>query len=667
MPSAHGIVIEIIGDEKSYLRSVNSVLASNTKLDASFKQVGVNANLSADAQIAAAVKSQEALRANALALSSRAATLPGGSREQAAASLLAADAQTKYARSIGISATKSREATGAFGGLGKSFAFVSAGFLGVTLGASAIDSAIHSAEDLAAAQKALDVAILHTGGNVGTLAAQYLATAKAAAQFGVDQVAATRGLSRATVLTGDAASAQRAYQEALVISKATGREFNTVLIATSKGQAGITTALRRYGILVDATMTGQEQFNLIMKRFGGQAEANTTATERFAAEMHNFGAEVGKTALPAVEGLLGALGKLLGKLDDLNNRRVKVNKGSGHFGFLTDTFPKIIEAEFERFNKMRDYLNRSLFDSSEKQKSTIDDAEQKIVDYMNGISGLLDSEKKIADYMNSKASKRGVAQWASYNLKVVEQIAQAQAALTRGTQDDVAAAQRIVARIKHAIANGLQGKALVQALQIEASALGTIWAAEDAAAQKRAEAAQAAKDKILAKIQDSIDPLRLEVALSRAEALGKPIAGLLKKLRSAARAALASGKLNLEQQKEAWDQITLVNQQLADQSKARAIGIKQANTRALVAGLKLTDAQRAELRARLSQLDSRGRQLSRDGVGAYGYQIGRDGKPIHVHTSVHLDGKKVASSTTKHQERRRRRNSSQRRGPNTGG
>ena len=80
--ASHGIVIELIGDERSYLRSVSNTLTANTKLDASFKQVGVNATLSADAQIKAAVRAQEALRANAVALSARAASLPGGSREQ---------------------------------------------------------------------------------------------------------------------------------------------------------------------------------------------------------------------------------------------------------------------------------------------------------------------------------------------------------------------------------------------------------------------------------------------------------------------------------------------------------------------------------------------------------------------------------------------------------
>ncbi len=261
----------------------------------------------------------------------------------------------------------------------------------------------------------------------------------------------------------------------------------------------------------------------------------------------------------------------------------------------------------------------------------------------------------------------------SFTDTITNQLAQARAALTKGTQDDVAAAKAEVAQIKKEIAAGhLKGAALIQALQAEAGAISTIQSAEAAAAQKRAAKAQALKAKILARIEASIDPLKLEVALSRDQAdnaKNKVILHDIKALRAAARRALASGKLTLAQQKEAYDAIASYNSQIHDLSKktkdAAKNAYKQVNQAKFLGGLDLTPAQRKALRQRLAQLGPGG-TVGSDRTGAYGYQIGDNGRPLHVHTQVNIDGQKVAQNTTKHQQRRRRRNSSQRRGPQAG-
>lgn len=153
------------------------------------------------------------------------------------------------------------------------------------------------------------------------------------------------------------------------------------------------------------------------------------------------------------------------------------------------------------------------------------------------------------------------------DLTPLEQLAQAEAALTKTTRDDVAAARQVVARIKRLIDQGrLKGAALVQALGLEASALSTIWAAEDAAAQARAQKAQAAKARIIKQIQNAIDPLELEVALSRAQAFGQPIVPRLRALLRAAYKGLqkAIAANNLELEKQALDQIASLKQQIKD-------------------------------------------------------------------------------------------------------
>jgi hypothetical protein len=144
-----------------------------------------------------------------------------------------------------------------------------------------------------------------------------------------------------------------------------------------------------------------------------------------------------------------------------------------------------------------------------------------------------------------------------FDLTPIEQLNSAQAALTRSTADDVKAAREVVARVKNAMDRGvLHGQALLQALGLEASALSTIWSAEDTAAQKRA-----------ARVQAMVDPLRLEVQLSREQATGSSTVGTLKELRAAAQKALASGKLTMQQQKDAWDRIASLNSEIKDALK----------------------------------------------------------------------------------------------------
>jgi hypothetical protein len=272
-----GIVIEIIGDERSYLRSSSGRYLRTRKRNASFKSVEVNASTlcrrsdrrrdqvtRGDARQRRRVRGRRGEVSGWVERTDRRARPPGGSAgetESVAWRLSVSDIPLWRQRQDGR-ARPEQDDERSSRRFGDSFAsrpvarLRLSGFIAASLAAAGIVSSIKDAENLARAQESLSVAIEHTGGDLGKLRPQYTATAKAAAQFGVDQIEATTGLARATVLTGNAAAAQRAYQEALVISKATGKDFNIVLTAAAKGQAGITTSLRRYGILVDVDQHG---------------------------------------------------------------------------------------------------------------------------------------------------------------------------------------------------------------------------------------------------------------------------------------------------------------------------------------------------------------------------------------------------------------------------
>lgn len=704
---------------------------------------------------------------------------------------------SKAERSVGLATRGAIAGSGAFHHLGRSLAFASGGYLAFAGAADLIRSSISSAEALEKAQRGLDASIARTGGNVEKLKTRYEAVAQAARRFGVDEATALTSLNRATLLTGSAAEAQRAYQEALVISKATGKDFNSVLTATAKGQEGLVGSLRRFGILVDKSTSGQAQYAKIMQRWGDQARANTSTGDVFNATLHDSEEIIGMALLPTLNRYLGELGDWLDRM----NRSGRLQKDVNHIvkeaaGIFSDFghIVKIAAGAVHQIDKLTGGFAQTLevlvglrlvsmisgwvgglgtlagawrgvavaageaaaaegiaaggaapgvagrvlqytggvvpvptptpmpggggvvstlgkFGGLIARGFTLGDAgaevhpmTTKVVDgyvwwgttwagktyWTRGkyvgydIPGVSSGGPRIpgsvipSAFPTRAASGTGggsgflagqkpIAQWAGYQLSIVEQFAQAQAALTRGTTDDVAAAKRVIARVKRVMNNGhLHGAALIQALNVEAAALSTIWSAEDAAAQKRAADAQAAKERIQAQIQDSIDPLRLEVQLSKAQAQGRPLVRILRQLRQAAQKALASGKLSLEQQKEAWDQIASLNDQLANSTAQAARQWHQINTRRITAGLHLTEQQRRELRARLAQVGPGG-TVGASGPGAYGYRIGRDGHAIvEVHHTTQLDGRVVEHTVTRHQQRRRRRNSSQRRGPNAG-
>jgi hypothetical protein len=329
-----------------------------------------------------------------------------------------------------------------------------------------------------------------------------------------------------------------------------------------------------------------------------------------------------------------------------------------------------------------------------------------------------------------------IAVYAKYTQTITEQLAVAQAALTKTTKDDVEAAKQIIARIKRLVAGGhLQGAALVQALQDEATQQGVLdnarqqeaqQAAKIAAAKKaaassyttpidlqlaeaRAQLTKSTADDVrverqilaaakaavasgkknkqgqLAALQvelqakqalDSLQtqnsdtfslPARLQLALAREQALGTDQTKTLLKMKAALEKALKASKGNIQRQIDIYDQIASINQQLGQGINSIFGDFKVASTQSLTKNLGLTPAQRAALRARLSQLGPGGTTPAQ-GVGAAGYIINPNtNRPLHIHTHVKLGEKEVASSVTKVQQRRRSRNSSQRRGPYAGG
>ena len=655
---------------------------------------------------------------------------------------------TKFDRSLGKSVRGAVAGSGVFRGLGRSLAFASGGFLAFEGITGTITAALHGAEDLSKAQEGLNVAVRNTGGNLKVLKARYTEIAKGAAQFGVSQVDATTALEKATVLTGSAAKAQRAYEEALVISHAIGKDFNTTLTATAKAQEGITTSLQRYGIQIKKNTPGVQQLQIVMSRFRGEAEANTSAADRFRAVWANTEVILGQALLPVLDKYLTRLGDWLEKMQKTGRLQRDVNSAVHDavsvFGALasvvrgvnkvTGGFKHTLEilvglkvasvvvrwagafrglggaavtaegeigglraallalggaevlgpliavagalAAIAHFSENNTPYTRA---GTEHGFPVVTD-QNTGKSYIASPRGLVPTNNPNPNAYDSGGGTRGARfgrhrpphftptgtsapdrtstrQHLIRNFTLPPGLVTAQLKAQAGLGSIVKADEAIRNYILRLLHSGrLRGKALQQAYQELASVNAELAGQVKKAAQKAKEAKK--------KADSFTEPLALQLAEARAQALGLPDRSILLKMKRAALRAIHSGKLSIQGQIDAWNQVASLNDQLKTATTTAAVKFKQASTKALTAGLGLSEAQRKALRARLSQLGPGG-TVPNQGVGAYGYQINPNtDRPIVIHHTTKLDGKVVARNTTRHQQRHHRRNPSQRRGPN---
>lgn len=622
----------------------------------------------------------------------------------------------KFDKSLGSSVRGATAGSGVFRGLGRSLAFASGGFLAFAGVSSTLRSAIEGAENLKKAQDALSVAVQHTGGDVTKLVPRYTAIAKSAQQFGVNQADATTALNRATVLTGDAAKAQRAYEEALVISKATGKDFNSVLTATAKGQEGITTSLQRYGIELKKGTPGQEQFNRVMARFQGQARANTSEIDRFRATWQNTEAILGNALLPTLNKILSRFSSWLtrmqrsGKLQRDVNR---VTKDAGHiFNVLAGAVRAVDRATGSFKNTLELLLTLKLVSATSKWLGGLN-----ALTGTAGGGGLRGSEVAAARLLTKLRALAGLGV-ITVEVLLFEHFIQKyglkntiHAGLnpTDSLGKDVASDQTITVNGKtYPIGTGAAYAALVKA-GAHLPPIGRVTAAQEIRAAKalggsssipasevphrhprrhggsggtgaggsgQPPATHPAHASAATSTTFSL-PFKLQLAEAKASATKtlKDDLKVAREERAYILKQIRSHKLHGQKLIQAYQALAAANQTIADDMKSAAkkatkatkkatSDFVQANTRALTAGLDLTAAQRKALRARLSQLGPGG-TVPNQGVGAYGYQINpHNDRPIVVHSHVHLKHKEIGSSVTTYQQRRRRRNPTQRRGPN---
>lgn len=259
----------------------------------------------------------------------------------------------------------------------------------------------------------------------------------------------------------------------------------------------------------------------------------------------------------------------------------------------------------------------------------------------------------------------------TYSTPIDLQIAQVQAEMTKSNKDDIAVLRKIIAAARRTLAQGGKNK------QGRLAVLQTILQAQEAL------------QSLLGTGADSpLVPLKLQLALAKAQALGTNQTPILKRMKAALEKALKAARGNIQRQIDIWNEIASINQQLG-QSVANSYGkYKKASLKWETEGLGLTPAARRALEAKLSQIGPGGTHPM-SGTGAAGYVIDPDtGRPIDRHHQrrqgsqyagsgggrpptvnanidlrVYIDGKQVEATVTKRQQKSNTRRPTQSRGP----
>lgn len=176
-------------------------------------------------------------------------------------------------------------------------------------------------------------------------------------------------------------------------------------------------------------------------------------------------------------------------------------------------------------------------------------------------------------------------------------------------------------------------------------------AARKKAAEERKKAAERAK-------QFDV-PLALQVADARAQALGLPEKSILEKIRAVAQKALKSGRLGLQGQLDAWNEIGQLNDELKQKVQGDLTKFKHVNTAAIVAGLGLTADQLRAERVRLAQVGAGG---TVPGKRTPAFAGATGGGGFTINGGLHLHGVQNLRQLEDELEKRRRSRPSLRRG-----
>lgn len=669
------LLVRIVGDDRDLQRALGNTSRSVENIDRRTATFGKNlksafgaAGLTLGLSTAAAVASRFAQAASAQNEEvSKSIKIFGDSSDSID------DWSKTSANAFGVSRTEALQATGIFGNL---FRVVE---IGTEQSAEMSQKLVELAADLASFNNANPEEVLQA------IRSGLIGEAEPLRRYGV------------------LLSETRVQQEALV---ATGKKNVTELTNQEK-------ALARYNIILNDTIPAQGDF-------ADTADEAANAGRRASAEYRDFAANVGQILVPALQGGelalaaffaelnagIGSIGDFRSALRDTSafdgfNAGVEDANGrlAGFFLNLRDGIPLL--GDFKR--AVQDAAGGADQSFDEAGALAIGDESRRgspgAVSASNATRAAKDVEQRAKRAVSDLERSRKVFSTFIKGLGLKLETA----GLTEDEGDDIAVLREIKRRIERQIQTEGRTFALAQQLvrvrqQIadkiasqerdqEQKATDTRQATADKAEQERAKRRRINEREAAARKAEQFESLGLTgsgdartpgtgALLRRAQGLQEQVKGT----------ALDSGKTR--------EQLQRIVSTLRKNFKSAGRDVRQAilemlndidsalnggkstsgpltktssiNSNKFLDGLGLSEEQARQLRARLSNFNSAGKGFSPTGNRPTGGFRGGEDKPVVVesHTTINLDGQKVATVVTRNQQKAASRNPRQKRGPN---
>lgn len=344
---ARRALVEILGNAEGFKRATRESVAASNTLSHGLKRLGVDAKASANMQVAASVKKTNRMRTEIAAYREIASSARKGSREQVVAANLAANAEKRMARALGVTSREQRElavsasrsehmigrgvrgavaGSGAFRSMGRSLAFASGAFIGVAGVSSFLRSSVDAAVEASATQKQLAAQFRASGMNLKDYQKQIdETTGRLSSLSGFTKDDLIKTFTTAFRGTKNVETALKLESVAADAARGSHKNLATVSLALTKGVLGSSGALRRLGIIVPKTAHGMQVLNFVQRKFAGQAQAGTTAQQRFSAELHNSQVIIGAALLPVITRLLAHGARWLAQMNRTGRLQRNVN------------------------------------------------------------------------------------------------------------------------------------------------------------------------------------------------------------------------------------------------------------------------------------------------------------------------------------------------------
>lgn len=206
--------------------------------------------------------------------------------------------------------------------------------LGAAFGAAELfKSAISGAQAFDAQMRATKLAVESTGGSFPAYSAQIDKLAAGGARLGYTNTEVLAGFRQLTLTSGNATDALKYMGLVEDLAKSKGLSLQMAATAIGKAIEGKTTALQRYGIVVQKGQSVEDALTEAEKRYHGQALANTTVTEKLHATITNLEEKIGQALLPSITKVADAIEQWISKAQ--NQKRVTDDVKSALDGLIT--------------------------------------------------------------------------------------------------------------------------------------------------------------------------------------------------------------------------------------------------------------------------------------------------------------------------------------------